>query len=189
MASDDAETDLMFSQSVAIEEPVVEFNTSIVPQEAIDKAILKSDEVDGVLYAHLTVDHELFDVTSKATDVAYLQKVSTILRKSWKEMAPELDRRIFEIYEMRERNEWKGADSLYDAWLISSGKFRKWFCKPKFKHHFPDYKEFTGLYYYSEIEREEKADEGYGEESYTEESEAPKTKEVPITPAIFFEKD
>ena len=46
---------------------------------------------------------------------------------------------LFNIYQMRQRNNWEGADSMYDAWLLSNNTPRKWFPYKKFISMFPEW--------------------------------------------------
>ena len=50
-------------------------------------------------------------------------------------------------FQIRERNNWSGVDSLYDAWLILEGKTRKEFNYELFLLRFPGWEVHIQLYY------------------------------------------
>ena len=51
---------------------------------------------------------------------------------------------------MRQRNNWEGADSVYDAWLLSNNTLRKWFPYEKFISMFPEWEHQRLLIYNKE---------------------------------------
>ena len=57
---------------------------------------------------------------------------------------------LFNIYEMQQRNNWEGADSVYDAWLLSNNTPRKWFPYKKFISMFPEWEHQRLLIYNKE---------------------------------------
>ena len=54
---------------------------------------------------------------------------------------------LFNIYEMQQRNNWEGADSVNDAWLLSNNTLRKWFRYKKFTSMFPKWEHERLLIY------------------------------------------
>ena len=52
---------------------------------------------------------------------------------------------------MRQRNNWEGADSVYDAWLLSNNMPRKWFPYKKFISMFPEWEQQMLLIYNREF--------------------------------------
>lgn len=133
---DDDNESIIFSQSTNLleDDKIV---ASVMPQLAVDYAILESDRTEGTLYPHLVIDHELVDVTSSARDPKYLDKVYKIVVFEWKSISTEMTGKTFDIYNMRHRSNWEGADSVYDAWLILNRRRRKWFSYTKFCRTFP----------------------------------------------------
>ena len=107
-----------YSQSSNLEEGNIADMQNLVPQSAIDYAILEADRTEGILYPYLAIDHDLVDCTSQPRDPAYLEKVYKIFTFAWKDILREMTTTTFEIYHMRERIDWSGADSVYDAWLL-----------------------------------------------------------------------
>ena len=51
---------------------------------------------------------------------------------------------------MRQRNNWKGVDSVHDAWLLSNNMPRKWFPYKKFTSMFPGWEHHRLLIYNKE---------------------------------------
>ena len=51
---------------------------------------------------------------------------------------------------LRQRNNWEGADSVYDAWLLSNNTPRKWFPYQKFISMFPEWETQRLLIYNKE---------------------------------------
>ena len=45
-----------------------------------------------------------------------MEKVYKIATGGFKELP--ITQKVLEIYEMRQRGEWEGPDSVYDAWLL-----------------------------------------------------------------------
>ena len=83
-----------------------------------------------------------FDDTYDDVDVEYMNKVFKIASGDedvWKMI--ELSIETLKMFEMRERNNWKGADSIFDAWLLFHKKRRSWFPYYVFITLFPVYKE------------------------------------------------
>ena len=114
--------------------------TNIVPQDAIDNAVLEADRVEGILYDHLAFDSVCFDCTSEATDADYIEKVYRLAsydHDAWDNL--EVSEETVNIFEMRRRSDWHGADSVYDAWLLSNKYRRSWFRYDMFFKRYPDY--------------------------------------------------
>ena len=65
---------------------------TLVPQEAIDNAVLEADRHNGILYDQVTFEHILFDCETEVTNISYLEKVYEIAAGAWKEipMSPEV---------------------------------------------------------------------------------------------------
>ena len=68
----------------------------------------------------------------------------------------ENDQRRFEI---RERNNWSGTDSLYDAWLVLEGKTRKEFNYELFLLRFPGWEDHIQRYYKPPASQQVETDE------------------------------
>ena len=58
--------------------------------------------------------------------------------------------KLFDIYEMRQRNNWQSANSMYDAWLLSNNTPRKWFPYKKFINMIPEWETQRLLIYNKE---------------------------------------
>ena len=97
----------------------------LIPQEAVEHAVLEADRTEGASYDHLALDTDLLETTSESTDPSYLEKVYKIVE--WHNVATQITPRVYEIYQMRYRNKCVGADSVYDAWLLLKGLQRGWF--------------------------------------------------------------
>ena len=137
--------------------------TDLIPDEAVEHAILDADATEGLLYEHLVFETELMDATTtNPRDVEYLTKVYKLVTLSWKEIHMQMRAKTLEIYQMRHRNNWKGADSVYDAWLLAVDLRRSWFPYKKFLRLFPDWKK-------AREEIMEATDESDGESSTSEE--------------------
>ena len=52
-----------------------------------------------------------------------------------------ITQKLLEIYEMHQRGEWEGPNSVYDAWLLSSNSRRKRFPYKLFTKISPDWEE------------------------------------------------
>ena len=107
-----------------------------VPQRAIEHALLDADATDGILAEDTTFDHPSFDIAYECADEDYMQKVYTIITKEWYDHP--LQERAKSIFEMRRRNKFDKADTVYDAWLLRSGHERDFLPKSKFFKHFPE---------------------------------------------------
>lgn len=116
---------------------------NVVPQSAIDHAVLEADHYEGTLYDYLAFESELFDCTSQKASKSYMAKVYEILTtEELRNVDSQIKEKTLEIFEMRIRTDWKGADSIFDAWLLSNGNKRSWFPYEKFLKLFPDWESF-----------------------------------------------
>ena len=92
----------------------------------IDHAVLEADKnKEPVFYNTLAFDYPDYDISSSAPDKKYLEKMHILAAGGYKDI--NRSEELFDIYEMRQRNNWEGADSVYDAWLLSNNTPRKWF--------------------------------------------------------------
>ena len=62
---------------------------------------------------HWLFDHPDYDISSSTPDKEYLKKVHRLATGRYKDI--NRSEELFNIYEMRQRNNWEGADSVYDA--------------------------------------------------------------------------
>ena len=91
---------------------------ALVPQLSIDHAVLEGDKnSDPVSYNTLTFDHLDYDISSSTPDKEHLKKVHRLATGGYKDI--NRSEELFDIYEMRQRNNLEGADSMYNAWLLS----------------------------------------------------------------------
>ena len=110
---------------------------ALVPQLSIDHAVLEADKNnDPVFYNTLDFDHPDYDISSSTPDKEYLKEVHRLATERYTNV--NRGEELFDIYEMRQRNNWEGADSVYDAWLLSNNKPWKWFPYKKFTSMFPE---------------------------------------------------
>ena len=108
--------------------------TFLIPQESVDHAVLETDRHEPFFYNVLSFEHPHYEISSSALDKEYIEKVYNLATGGFKDLP--ITQRKLEIYEMRQRGEWEGPDSVYDAWLLSNNSRRKWF----------PYKFFTKIY-------------------------------------------
>ena len=137
LLQDSAADEMFFSQSTNSEIEVSVHESVLVPQIAIDHAVLEADKTEAALYEYLSFDTELLDVKSKANDEEYMDKVYKLVAFEWREISKFVCGKALEIYEMRYRSKWDGADSVYDAWLITMKRKRKWFPYKMFLAKYP----------------------------------------------------
>ena len=114
-------------------------SVSLIPQESVEHALVEADGEEPVFYAELSFDHPDYDVTSSEPDEEYLQKVFNIANGNYKQLP--ITERVLEIYGMRHRTEWQGADTSYDAWLLCINIRRSWFPYQTFIEMFPRWEE------------------------------------------------
>ena len=118
---------------------VVPLNSDeLVPQMSIDHAVLEADKNnEPVFYNTLAYDHPNCDISSRTPDKEYLNKVHRLATGGYKDI--NRSEELFDVYEMGQRNDCEGADSVYYAWLLSSNTLRKWFPYQKFISMFPEW--------------------------------------------------
>ena len=122
---------------------------ALVPQISIDHAVLEAGKNnEPVFYNILAFDHPDYDILSSTPDKKYLNKVHRLATGGCKEI--NRSEELFDIYEMRQRNNWVGADSMYHAWLLSNSTPRKWFPYKKFVSMFPEWETQRLLIYNKE---------------------------------------
>ena len=105
----------------------------------MDHAILKVDRHEPIFYDALSFEHPHYDISSSATDKEYMEKVYKNATGGFKELP--ITQKVLEIYKMRQRREWEGPISVYDAWLLSDNSKRKWFPYKLFTKIYPDWEE------------------------------------------------
>lgn len=113
---------------------------SIVPQQAIDYAVLEADKHESILYEHCTFDSDLFDCESSKADIPYMSKVFEILTSQWTEFR--MTNKTLEVFQMRLRNDWQGPDTVYDAWLLTNKYERSWFSYKDFVKRYPGWEAY-----------------------------------------------
>ena len=105
---------------------------------SIDHAVLEADKNnEPVFYNTLAFDHPDYDISSSTSDKEYLNKVHRLATGGYKDI--NRSEELFDVYEMQQRNNWEGADSMYDAWLLSNNTPRKWFPYKKSISIFPEW--------------------------------------------------
>ena len=87
---------------------------ALVPQISIDQP---------VFYNTVAFDHPDYDISSSTSDKEYLNKVHSLATGGYKDI--NRSKELIDVYEMRQRNNWEGADSVYDTWLLSNNMPRK----------------------------------------------------------------
>ena len=143
-----------FSSSITYSQTLVQDTSDVfslnsdalVPQMSIDHAVLKADKNnEPVFYNTLAFHHPDYDISSSTPDKEYLKKVDSLATGGYKDIS--CSEELFNTYKMRERNNWDGADSMYDAWLLSNNTPRKWFPYKKFISMFPEWEHQRFLIY------------------------------------------
>ena len=87
---------------------------ALVSQISIDYYVLEVDNNnEPIFYNTLAFDHPDYDISSSTPDKKYLNKVHRLATGGYKGISHSEE--LFDIYEMREKNSWEGADSVYDA--------------------------------------------------------------------------
>ena len=116
---------------------------------SIDHAVLEADKNnEPVFYNKLAFDHPDYNISSRIPDKEYLNKVHRFATGGYKDI--NRSEELFDVYEMRQRTNWEGADSVYDAWLLSNNTPRKWFPYQKFISMFPEWETQRLLIYNKE---------------------------------------
>ena len=111
---------------------------ALVSQMSIDHAVLEADKNnEPVFYKTLAFDHPDYDISSSIPEKEYLNNVHRLATGGYKDI--NRSEEPFDVYEMRQRNNWEGADSVYDAWLLSNNTPRKCFPYKKFVSMFPEW--------------------------------------------------
>ena len=85
--------------------------TFLTPQESVDHVVLEADRHEHLFYDAFSFEHSHYDISSSAPDKEYMEKVYKIATGGFKEL--QITRKVLEIFEMRQRGEWKGPDSVY----------------------------------------------------------------------------
>ena len=85
----------------------------------------------------LAFDHPDYNISSSTSDKEYLNKVHRLATGGYKDINHSEE--LFDVYEMQQRNNWEGADSMYNAWLLSNKTPRKWFPYKKSISIFPEW--------------------------------------------------
>lgn len=62
------------------------------------------------------------------------------------------------VYEIRNRNNWKGADSIYDAYCLIVKKPRDWFNVKEFEKVFPQWRKFVDDNIHSKLDPNDETD-------------------------------
>ena len=116
---------------------------------SIDHAVLEADKNnEPVFYNTLAFDHPDYDISSSTPDKEYLNKVHRLATGGYKDI--NRSEELFDVYEMRQRNNWEGAESVYDVWLLSDNTPRKWFPYQKIISMFPEWETQRLLIYNKE---------------------------------------
>ena len=122
---------------------------ALVPRKSIDHAVLEADKNNQpVFYNTLAFDRPDYDISSSTPDKVNLNKVHRLATGGYKDVSHSEE--LFDVYEMRKRNNWEGADTVYDAWLLSNNTARKWFPYKKFISMFPEWETQRLLIYNKE---------------------------------------
>ena len=94
----------------------------------------KSNE--SVFYNTLSSDHPDSDISSSKQDKEYLKKVHILATGG---IRISIVVKNCDIHELRQKNNWEGVDSVYDARLLSSNTPRKGFSYKKFISMIPEW--------------------------------------------------
>jgi len=108
-------------------------------KEAVDHAIMEEDRAVGVHAEHLTWETPLFDSETDIGEMEYMKKVYKLATDS--EIGLDeitISKEAINMFERRLRTNWKGSDSVYDAWLLKKGLQRTSFDYHTFHSAFPD---------------------------------------------------
>ena len=90
---------------------------ALVPQMSVDQALLEANKNnEPVFYNTLAFDHPDYDISSSTPDKEYLNKEHRLATGGYNDI--NRSEELLDIYEMRQRNNWEGADSVYDVWLL-----------------------------------------------------------------------
>ena len=114
----------------------------IVPESAIDYALITADDRDGVFADQLSFDHPLYDIVNEIDSKEYLSNVYSIVSGAWKDICPLITDDVEDIYNRRLRLKWTGKDSFYDMWLLATNNIRSCFPVRKMTQMYPDWQGF-----------------------------------------------
>ena len=104
---------------------------------SIDHTILEADKNNEPVFCNtLAFDHPRYDISPSTPDKEYLKKVHRLATGRYKDI--NCSEELFNIYKMRQRNNWEGAACVYNAWLLSNNTHRKWFPYNKLIVMFPE---------------------------------------------------
>ena len=121
---------------------VWENSADVLPQEAVDYAVIEADDRDGILYDALAFDHPLHDIENPIDSDIYMSTIFRILKGEWKVIFPMISEESLEAFERRKRIDWKGIDSFYDAWLFATDQIRDCFPLRKFNKKYPNWRQY-----------------------------------------------
>ena len=108
---------------------------AVVPQMSIDDAVLEADKSNESLFDNaLAFDHPDNDISSSTPDKEYLRKCADSQLECIKISTEVKNCLIF-----MKCDNWEGANSVYDAWLLSNNTPKKWFPYQKFINMFPEW--------------------------------------------------
>ena len=97
---------------------------ALVPKMSIVHAGLDADKNgEHIFYNTLAFDHPDYDISSSKPDKECLRKVPRFATGGYMDI--NCSKELFDIYEMQQRNNLEGVDSMYDAWLVSNNTPRK----------------------------------------------------------------
>ena len=128
-----------FSQPSNINQEHVLVNECTITQEGMEHAIIEADR-RGEASSELVFDCPFFDIEGNCSDSDYLEKVFKIASgdpSAWKSLR--ISETAEKVFSYRFKNEWKGADTVYDAWLLLKGMERSWFDYKAFYNQYPDF--------------------------------------------------
>ena len=103
---------------------------------------------EPVFYNTLSSDHPDSDILSSKQDKEYSKKVHILATGGYQDI--NRSENLCDIYEMRQRNNWEGVDSVYDARLLSSNTPRNGFSYKKFISMIPEWETQKLLIYNKE---------------------------------------
>ena len=118
-----------------------QIDQSEIMQKKVDHAVLWADENEGLGYNDLIVNCPYWDIESEADDIEYLKRVFLIASHdatAWENITP-LTKKAEKLFTIRQRNNWEGPDSMYDAWLLLNREKRDWFRYDLFYQRYPKY--------------------------------------------------
>lgn len=143
------------SYSFSLSPPVCGTTRPTVAQEEIDHAILAEMDEPG----NVTFDLDDFDCESETPDKEYRGKVYKIISSLSDNI--NISEECLQIYEIRERNQWSLADTVYDCWLLGRGTPRDWFPIEVFEAEYPDFQDIID----SKADKDHTSDEDEDEEN------------------------